>query len=306
MKPFWKSARRKPQKCLQVTSWRRRLRIFPRRRAFIAVPLARRDAMTMCASACKGARPGAAKSPRVGRWTCRRTFIRRSTNARNDVATTWFAERDGAGRVPRRYTVMNNWSANHGRSAKATSAADLISLASMLRIPVAMHNVLGGKNLPAESWNLFGALELQAADYRASRISARFTVTSDQPRSEASARRAGDKGGFDTLPGPLPIRGGEGESSPVWLVCFTVHFSVLGIRLRSFRVIPPSPLRREGVVEYLRLASLALKESASSVVEIRCWRKPPFGLFFARRKDITSKRRFSPAPISTTDDADSF
>jgi L-fucose isomerase len=43
----------------------------------------------------------------------------------------------------------------------------LISLASMLRIPVAMHNVAEEKIFRPSSWNLFGTQELQAADYRA-------------------------------------------------------------------------------------------------------------------------------------------
>jgi L-fucose isomerase len=64
---------------------------------------------------------------------------------------------------------MNNWSANHGSISYGHIGADLISLAAMLRIPVAMHNVAEGKIFRPSAWNLFGALELQAADYRACR-----------------------------------------------------------------------------------------------------------------------------------------
>jgi len=84
--------------------------------------------------------------------------------------TTWFAPNvTGQGAFRDVYTVMNNWSANHGSISYGHIGADLISLASMLRIPVAMHNVSGEKIFRPSSWNLFGALELQAADYLACR-----------------------------------------------------------------------------------------------------------------------------------------
>jgi L-fucose/D-arabinose isomerase len=82
--------------------------------------------------------------------------------------TTWFAPNvTGQDAFRAVSTVMNNWSANHGSISCGHIGADLISLASMLRIPVAMHNVAGKKIFRPSSWNLFGALELQGADYRA-------------------------------------------------------------------------------------------------------------------------------------------
>ena len=65
------------------------------------------------------------------------------------------------------YTVMNNWSANHGAISYGHIGADLIALASLLRIPVSMHNVPDDKVFRPSTWGLFGALEPQAADYRA-------------------------------------------------------------------------------------------------------------------------------------------
>jgi L-fucose isomerase len=62
---------------------------------------------------------------------------------------------------------MNNWSANHGSISYGHIGADLISLAAILRIPVAMHNVAEEKVFRPSAWNLFGAQEPQAADYRA-------------------------------------------------------------------------------------------------------------------------------------------
>jgi L-fucose isomerase len=52
-------------------------------------------------------------------------------------------------------------------SATATSAAELITLASMLRIPVAMHNVSEDRIFRPSSWGAFGAMDPQGADYRA-------------------------------------------------------------------------------------------------------------------------------------------
>ena len=84
------------------------------------------------------------------------------------MATTWFVPKvTGNGPFRDVYTVMNNWSANHGAISYGHVGADLISLASMLRIPVGMHNVAEESVFRPSSWSLFGAQEPQAADYRA-------------------------------------------------------------------------------------------------------------------------------------------
>lgn len=82
--------------------------------------------------------------------------------------TTWFVPRTtGAGPFRDVYTVMNHWGANHGAIAYGHLGADLITMASMLRIPVDMHNVDEGNVFRPASWARFGAMELQDADYRA-------------------------------------------------------------------------------------------------------------------------------------------
>lgn len=82
--------------------------------------------------------------------------------------TTWFVPRTtGEGPFTDVYSVMANWSANHGAISYGHIGADLITLASMLRIPVAMHNVPADKLFRPSVWSLYGALEPQAADYRA-------------------------------------------------------------------------------------------------------------------------------------------
>lgn len=81
--------------------------------------------------------------------------------------TTWF--------VPRLcdkpafkdvYSVMNNWGANHGAISYGHIGADLITLASMLRIPVCMHNVEEDKLFRPAAWNAFG-MDKEGADFRA-------------------------------------------------------------------------------------------------------------------------------------------
>jgi L-fucose isomerase len=82
--------------------------------------------------------------------------------------TTWFVPTlTGEGPYTDVYSVMNAWGANHGAISYGHIGADLISLASILRIPVDMHNVPADKVFRPTAWTRFGALEPQGADYRA-------------------------------------------------------------------------------------------------------------------------------------------
>lgn len=82
--------------------------------------------------------------------------------------TTWFVPRlTGKGPFTDVYSVMANWGANHGAIAPGHIGADLISLASILRIPVDMHNVADEDVFRPAAWARFGALDPQGADYRA-------------------------------------------------------------------------------------------------------------------------------------------
>ena len=82
--------------------------------------------------------------------------------------TTWFTPRldpkkDAFKDV---YSVMNNWGANHGAISYGHIGADLITLASMLRIPVCMHNVPEEEIFRPAAWNAFG-MDKEGQDYRA-------------------------------------------------------------------------------------------------------------------------------------------
>lgn len=82
--------------------------------------------------------------------------------------THWFVPRvDGKGPFRDVYSVMNNWSANHGAVSYGHVGADLIALASLLRIPVTMHNVPEEKVYRPSAWNMFGAQDPMGADFRA-------------------------------------------------------------------------------------------------------------------------------------------
>ncbi|HPT20514.1 MAG TPA: L-fucose isomerase [Bacteroidales bacterium] len=81
--------------------------------------------------------------------------------------TTWFAPRlTGNGPFKDVYSVMANWGANHSASSYGHIGADLITLASILRIPVCMHNVPEEKIFRPSTWNAFG-MDKEGADYKA-------------------------------------------------------------------------------------------------------------------------------------------
>jgi L-fucose isomerase len=96
--------------------------------------------------------------------------INKTLDMRTDPTwpTTWFVprlcpDRDAFKDV---YSVMNNWGANHGAISYGHIGEDLITLASILRIPVCMHNIENDKIFRPAAWNAFG-MDKEGADYRA-------------------------------------------------------------------------------------------------------------------------------------------
>jgi L-fucose isomerase len=90
-------------------------------------------------------------------------------NIRTDKTwpTTWFTPRlNETQQFKNVYSVMNNWGANHGAISYGHIGADLITLASMLRIPVCMHNVPDEKIFRPSAWGAFG-MDAEGSDYRA-------------------------------------------------------------------------------------------------------------------------------------------
>ena len=90
-------------------------------------------------------------------------------NRRTDPTwpSTFFVPRTtGHGVFADVYSVMNNWGANHGAVSYGHVGAEMITLASMLRIPVCMHNVSSDRIFRPSSWSAFG-MDPEGADYRA-------------------------------------------------------------------------------------------------------------------------------------------
>ncbi|MTT32338.1 L-fucose isomerase [Terrilactibacillus sp. BCM23-1] len=96
--------------------------------------------------------------------------IHQILDERTDVTwpTTWFAPKlTGEGAFKDVYSVMNHWGANHGAISYGHIGKDLITLASLLRIPVTMHNVDEKLIFRPSVWNSFGTSDLESADFRA-------------------------------------------------------------------------------------------------------------------------------------------
>ncbi len=96
--------------------------------------------------------------------------VHNTLNERTDPTwpTHWFVPNlTGSGPFKDVYSVMYNWGANHGAISYGHIGGDLITLASMLRIPVCMHNVPEARLFRPSTWTAFGAMDPQGADFRA-------------------------------------------------------------------------------------------------------------------------------------------
>lgn len=96
--------------------------------------------------------------------------VHETINQRTDPSwpTTWFAPRlTGSDAFIDVYSVMNNWGSNHGVLSYGHIGDEFITLASMLRIPVAMHNVPRERMFRPSGWAAFGTKNLESADFRA-------------------------------------------------------------------------------------------------------------------------------------------
>jgi L-fucose/D-arabinose isomerase len=170
MKPFWEITPEEAEKCLKATTWPSAVYEYFRGGGFSSCYLSRGGMpMTMSRiSLVKGLGPvlQIAEGWSVDIPDQVHKLLNKRTN--QTWPTTWFTPRlTGCGPFADVYSVMNNWSANHGSISFGHVGADLISLASLLRIPVAMHNVPESQVFRPNAWGLFGAQDPQGADYRA-------------------------------------------------------------------------------------------------------------------------------------------
>jgi L-fucose isomerase len=169
MKPWWDISLKETEKCLENTRWCPGNTEYFRGGGFSSqFKTAGEMPVTMCRlNLVKGQGPVLQLAEG---WTVELPDeIHKILDKRTDPTwpTTWFVPRiNGIGPFKDVYSVMANWGANHGAISYGHIGADLITLASMLRIPVCMHNVNDEKIFRPNTWNSFGSNK-ENADYLA-------------------------------------------------------------------------------------------------------------------------------------------
>lgn len=170
MKEFWGITEQEAQKCLRATKWYPGMREYFPGGGYSSGYLTRGGMLATMfrINLVKGLGP----SLQIAEGTTVNLpeKVDRTLQERTDRTwpTTWFAPTTN-GRGPYRdaYTVMNNWGANHCVLSHGHVGSQLITLASILRIPVSMHNVPEEWIFRPSAWTAFGASDLEGADYRA-------------------------------------------------------------------------------------------------------------------------------------------
>ena len=169
MKPFWKITGNEVEKMLEATSWYPASREYFRGGGFSSKFLSKGGMpITMFrVNIIKG--QGPVLQIAEG-WSAEfPEDVHNTLDKRTDKTwpTTWFVPRTtGAGKFKDVYSVMNAWGANHGAISFGHIGARLITLASMLSIPVCMHNVEESAIFRPTAWNAFGS-DIEGSDYRA-------------------------------------------------------------------------------------------------------------------------------------------
>lgn len=169
MKPFWDISEAEAKKCLDATIWPNANYEYFRgggysscflTRGFMPITMSRVNLVKGLGPVLQIAEGYTVDLP---------AEVNKVLNERTDPTwpTTWFAPRlTGQGAFKDVYSVMANWGANHGAFSYGHTGADLITLASILRIPVCMHNIPVNDIFRPSAWSAFG-MDNEGADYRA-------------------------------------------------------------------------------------------------------------------------------------------
>lgn len=170
MKPFWKITEEEAQKCLDTTTW------YPANTGYFrgggySSGFLTQGGMPMTMSRLNIIKGLGPVLQIAEGWTVDiPEDVHQTLNERTDPTwpTHWFVPRLADNNAFKDvYSVMANWGANHGSISFGHIGAELITLASMLRIPVCMHNVDEGQLFRPSTWNAFGTMNMQGADFRA-------------------------------------------------------------------------------------------------------------------------------------------
>lgn len=170
MKPFWEITEEESKKCLEATTWGPASLGYFRGGGYSSTFKTEGEMPVTMARVNIVRGLGPVLQIAEGYTVDLDKDIHDVLNMRTDPTwpTTWFTPNlTGKGAFKDVYSVMNNWGANHGAISYGHIGGDLITLASMLRIPVAMHNVPEERIFRPKTWGAFGLDDLQGADYRA-------------------------------------------------------------------------------------------------------------------------------------------
>jgi L-fucose isomerase len=170
MKPFWEITPKEALACLNATTWPPAIHEYFRGGGFSSSYGTRANMpVTMFRlNLVKGLGP--ALQIAEGQLVDVPADIYRVLEARTNETwpSHWFVPAlTGQGVFRDVWSVMNAWGANHGTISDGHIGADLITLASMLRIPVYMHNVAAARVFRPSAWTPFGTADLEGADFRA-------------------------------------------------------------------------------------------------------------------------------------------
>ena len=170
MKPFWEITDAEVEKCLKATTWHPSItEYFPggglstryRTRGGMPATMIRLNLVDGLGPALQVAEGYTVDLP---------DDVHDALDQRTNPTwpTTWFAPiLTGKGAFTSAYEVMNHWGANHCVMTCGHVGHLYLTLASMLRIPVYMHNVGDDRIFRPSAWTAFGTADLEGADFRA-------------------------------------------------------------------------------------------------------------------------------------------
>ena len=170
LKPFWEISEEEMEKCLTSTKWDAVINEYFRGGGFSSNFLTR-GVMPMTMSRVNIIEDLGLVFQLAEGWAINipeeiHRILDDRTN--NTWPTTWFVPRlTGQGAFESVYKVMNNWGANHGALCFGHIGAEMLTLASLIRIPVSMHNVPDENIFRPSTWSAFGTIDLEGADFRA-------------------------------------------------------------------------------------------------------------------------------------------